>query len=360
MNGMANRYVVLDGLRGVAAAAVVLYHFGSENASGIAAHGYLAVDFFFVLSGFVIASAYEKRLASTLSVPDFVVQRVIRLYPMIVIGLMVWLAIWLAGLDRTLTSPVANVAMLLLMALLLIPYEGDQSTLLFPVNPPLWSLSSEMLINVIYGLISPSLKTKVLLPAVLIMVGLYVLIGVQRHDLHLGFANGTWLLGVLRTAALFGAGVLTWRFHRVAKLPLLTSNGLAVGLAIALFGFFMLPSLPGLNGMLHLAAAFVAFPALVLAGSQIATGPKLSLACDLSGRLSYPVYVLHLPIVAAAAHQWRASEPVLAALIALVVLTAVSALAWLALMIDEPVRDYLSKLIRKRRTSAIGASANIT
>src|ERR1700761_6004380 len=79
-------YPALDGLRGVAAIAVMLHHFRPLTAPWLFAHGYLAVDLFFLLSGFVIAHAYDARFRKGLGVPAFLVIRLIRLWPMIAFG----------------------------------------------------------------------------------------------------------------------------------------------------------------------------------------------------------------------------------------------------------------------------------
>ena len=85
----APRYATLDGLRGVAAVLVLCYHTHVfPGSAAIAPHGYLAVDFFFMLSGFVIASAYQEKLKAVFTVPDFVMQRVIRLYPVALVGIL--------------------------------------------------------------------------------------------------------------------------------------------------------------------------------------------------------------------------------------------------------------------------------
>lgn len=86
-------YELLDGLRGVAALLVVFYHIfeGLSFAAGgtlitVINHGYLAVDFFFILSGFVIGYAYDDRLGKSMSLGNFFKRRLIRLHPMIVMG----------------------------------------------------------------------------------------------------------------------------------------------------------------------------------------------------------------------------------------------------------------------------------
>ncbi|MDE6651814.1 MAG: acyltransferase, partial [Paramuribaculum sp.] len=84
------RYELLDGLRGVAALMVILYHFGEAFATSPVDqqinHGYLAVDFFFVLSGFVLGYAYDDRWKKGMTAANFMLRRVIRLQPMVLIA----------------------------------------------------------------------------------------------------------------------------------------------------------------------------------------------------------------------------------------------------------------------------------
>lgn len=86
------RYEILDGLRGVAAMIVVAYHLFETYSAGpvhqILNHGYLAVDFFFVLSGFVIGYAYDDRW-DRMSIKGFFKRRLVRLHPMVIMGTLI-------------------------------------------------------------------------------------------------------------------------------------------------------------------------------------------------------------------------------------------------------------------------------
>jgi peptidoglycan/LPS O-acetylase OafA/YrhL len=93
-----SHYVLLDGLRGVASIMVVIFHIFETYADGsprkqIINHGYLAVDFFFLLSGFVIAYAYDDRW-SRMTQWEFYKRRLIRLQPMVVMGSLIGAALF--------------------------------------------------------------------------------------------------------------------------------------------------------------------------------------------------------------------------------------------------------------------------
>ena len=83
-----NHYDILDGLRGVAAVLVVVFHLfesftGGNHLIQVINHGYLSVDFFFVLSGFVVGYAYDDRWGK-MTIGGFFKRRIIRLHPMVV------------------------------------------------------------------------------------------------------------------------------------------------------------------------------------------------------------------------------------------------------------------------------------
>ena len=93
-------YNILDGLRGVAALMVVWFHvfeaFATSHVDQRINHGYLAVDFFFVLSGFVIGYAYDDRWGR-MTYRDFFMRRLIRLHPMVVMGMLIGAAAFYFG-----------------------------------------------------------------------------------------------------------------------------------------------------------------------------------------------------------------------------------------------------------------------
>lgn len=171
-------YALLDGLRGVAALLVVWYHVfeGYQFASGSAIireinHGYLAVDFFFILSGFVIGYAYDDRWGKTLTLGKFFRRRLIRLHPMVVMGALIGLVMFiLQGAVTWEGTPASVPAMMiaLLCGLLMIPalpgcgYEVRGNGEMFPLNGPAWSLFFEYIGNILYALFIRRLSTRAL------------------------------------------------------------------------------------------------------------------------------------------------------------------------------------------------------
>ena len=172
-------YEILDGLRGVAALLVVCYHIfeGYAFAGGEAVikginHGYLAVDFFFILSGFVISYAYDGRWArqdNPLTVKGFFLRRLVRLHPMVILGAVIGTVTFLIqGSVQWDGTHIATSAVMLalLAAMFLIPavpgghYEVRGNGEMYPLNGPSWSLFFEYIGNIMYALFLRRLPTR--------------------------------------------------------------------------------------------------------------------------------------------------------------------------------------------------------
>ena len=165
--GAKPHFNILDGLRGAAALMVVWYHifegfaFASGGAIETFNHGYLGVDFFFMLSGFVISYSYDDRWSKGLTTGNFFKRRLIRLHPMVVMGAIIGTISFLIGgslrWDGTQT-PFGWVMMAMLMGMFLLParpgagYDVRGNGEMYSLNGPTWSLFFEYLGNVLYAL----------------------------------------------------------------------------------------------------------------------------------------------------------------------------------------------------------------
>src|ERR1700683_2829054 len=144
------RYYVLDGMRGIAAIAVMIYHFSLDTGSVFLINADLAVDFFFILSGFVIAHSYGGRLRNGMNPLEYIGKRLIRLYPMFVLGILIGAPV-LFLLERAgaANAPARFIVGSVLYNLLFLPdISNFQNGELFPANPPAWSLFFEMIASV--------------------------------------------------------------------------------------------------------------------------------------------------------------------------------------------------------------------
>lgn len=293
---MKKHYEALDGLRGVAALCVLAYHVTtSMNVAWVAPHGYLAVDFFFVLSGFVIAQAYEQRLQSGLGFWSFLGIRAKRLWPLIALGTLLGLFVAFAKWKLTGQPALWAIEAALLFGLLLIPtalpFEHSST---FPLNGPAWSLFYEVVANAAYAVSARFLTVLALSIVVAISAVSLGLCAASAGKVDGGGMLVEWPLGLSRVAFSFAAGVLLHRLRPRIKLPLPV-------LAVLVIAAAAFPMMRG-YWMVELAFVVVVFPLVVAAGVHAGGGRWSRLA----GRLSYPLYATHYPLVQAFSNQARA------------------------------------------------------
>lgn len=366
-------YELLDGLRGVAALLVVWYHlfeaFATSPVDQRFNHGYLAVDFFFLLSGFVIGYAYDERWGRGLRMRDFIKRRLIRLHPMVVLGALLGAAaFFVQGSVRWNGEPVSTGMVLaaLLCGLLLIPawpgagHEVRGNGEMYPLNGPGWSLFFEYLGNLLYMLLLRRLPTRWL--TLLVALTGAALAAFAIGDLsgygHLGvgwtLAGSNFPGGMLRLLFAFPAGLLLARRLRPVRIRgafWLCSLSLAVLLAMPYVGSEQNHLF---NGLYDTLSTLLLFPLLLwLGASGHATDAATARICGFLGDISYPLYMVHYPSMYLFYawvwnHGYTFSEvwPVAAALFAGNIL-----LAWFVLKIyDEPLRRLLTaRFLRPRR-----------
>jgi peptidoglycan/LPS O-acetylase OafA/YrhL len=275
-------FATLDGLRCIAALAVVCFHFTSVLKPYNPAAAFLAVDLFFCLSGFVIAHAYGDRLTKGLPFRDFVAIRLIRLYPLFLLSVLINGAIF------TLSALVGSadgwtVTAMIGTALLFLPNPWDSR--LFPINEPAWSLFFELLINFIAAAFWTKLTPRVL--GGLVMVGAMGLLvmGADAGTIDAGYRWSGFALSSFRVCFSFFAGILLYRLHTRLILPRVHPVVLFAVLSVVLLYATKL----GITG--ELLSVFIVFPVLVLLGSQ--NEPSRPASLILGGKVSYALYVLH-------------------------------------------------------------------
>lgn len=350
----ARHLPVLDGLRGIAALAVLIYHItwplGYES---IVPRGYLAVDLFFVLSGVVIAHVYDERLRAGMTLRDFGLRRLIRLYPLIVLGAVMGATVTLA--DQILAQALALGEVLgnLLLALLLLPFgSSPDNDYVFPTIGPLWSLHFELVINFVFAATIHRWGRPVI--ATLAAISL---LGLCFHALTLGSVDGggqhgEYAVGLLRVSYGFFAGVLMRRcctFDRGA-----TTDRL---LAYALVAAVLLVPSAGLGALFDVAAIALVFPAAVYYGARANDSQGAGPVFAYLGRISYPLYLTHYPIKRIFQHfQMPLADQVgLIAMSIVIEIAACIAAAHLALVIyDGPIRRWLSAMLRRRAAMTTG------
>lgn len=320
------RYDILDGLRGVAAMMVLLYHVFNDAKSFFVwpapvnefYHGFLGVDFFFILSGFVMGYAYDNRLTPNPSPVDegkkmtfwgFVKRRFIRLHPMVVMGALLGLvAFIIQGCTKWDGTEVGLEAVLwaTLLALFLIPAPSGMdvrgNTEAFPLNGPHWSLFFEYLGSLLYGMLLHRLPTKWL--RVWVACGIVSLATYALFQEDGGVAYG-WssepmnlLGGALRMLYAYPMGLLMARMFRRRKpeplhgpVFLFCSVALVVLLGFPLFGG------KDTETIFQLICIFSFFPGIIWIGARGVVQGRQQQAVSFLGRLSYPLYAVHFPLI---------------------------------------------------------------
>jgi len=296
----------LDGLRGVAAILVAALHYGDLVKPLHVGSGYLAVDIFFVMSGFVLALAYEARLRSTMSAGRFLVLRLVRLYPLYILGTLIGIVIPLAGVALGLSRgwEARDLILAIIPALLLLPVPpagmtGSTSSALatpalYPFNAPAWSLSFEVVINVVYAA-TIRLPQRTFMPAILTVSGAGVIATAFGQGLlQGGWVWTDWWVGLVRVTWSFFLGVLFYRLYSGGGLPKLRFPPI---LALAAVAVLMCISVPdGTPRALYDALCVVVlFPLLVwlCICNEPTRGVRIYAVL---GLISYPLYVIHVPI----------------------------------------------------------------
>ena len=361
-------YAILDGLRGVAAVTVVCFHLFEAYATshldqGIN-HGYLAVDFFFILSGFVVGYAYDDRW-QTMTVKSFIKRRFIRLHPMVVAGAVIGASIfYLQGCAAWNVSKVSLSSLLgaTFINACLIPaapnFEIRGVGEMFPLNGPSWSLLFEYVGTILYALLLRKLSTKAL--AVVVLLAGCGLAAFAIHgpygDICVGFSlTGDNILGgFLRLLFSFSAGLLLSRVFKPASIK----GSFWIG-SLAIIVLSAIPRIGGseslwMNGTYDTLCCVAIFPLLVYLGaSGKEMGKVTARLCKFLGDISYPLYMVHYPFIYLY-YAWVKNQNLtfvqsLPGAVALVVGSIL--LAYLCLKLyDEPVRNYLTKrLLRLQR-----------
>lgn len=375
------RYAILDGLRGVAALVVILFHgfetyipfFGTQHIN----HGYLAVDFFFVLSGFVIGYAYDDRW-DRMSTWSFFKLRLIRLHPMVVAGTLFGACLFFFG-ESDYFSLIGGTEpwkffLCIVLGLLMIPAGtgldirgwGETNSL----NGPNWSLTFEYIGNILYAFVLRRLPTVVL--GMLCVASAFLTMNLALGwDVFGFFAQpkydviGGWSItpdqlyvGFSRLLYPFLCGLLISRLlpkFITKENPSGSPLGIRGGFwwaSLLLVVLFAVPQIGGkscvADGLYQVFAIVVMFPVIVLIGAGSKTTDKRSAKwCETLGNLSYPLYITHFPLMYMQM-AWVSSHkdsPVWHHVVLnLGILLVAIGIAWAFLKLyDEPVRAWLKK-----------------
>ncbi len=360
-------FITLDGLRGVAAIMIVIRHappFLWQNPTGPTGlfwESYLAVDFFFALSGFVLAHAYGARLGQSMTVRRFFMVRMVRLYPLYLLACAIGI-VFVAGRVVAGKTGLAAAMPDVVSALLFVP-NPTSPNMLFPLNSPAWSLFDEIVANLVFAVTARHLTTRRLAAFVAVAA---VALGVSSACGWFGFGTalgatmdgGTlWHsigAGLLRVAFSFSAGVLIYRLRGMTAWRPRLPPAVLMGALVLVLGC-------GPAGRLQtgfdIATTLVLFPAMIFIGADSNPRPRAEPAFAWMGAISYPTYVLQMPIYAwciyvsySIALRRTGSYDHISrvwgiASVVLVVLVAIAANRWF----DQPVRRWLNGIPNRGR-----------
>lgn len=351
---MKKRYVTLDAMRGVAALAVVIRHFTAANGGIPAQFSYLAVDVFFVLSGFVLSLSYREQFDSGMTPLEFLKRRVIRLYPLYFTGITLGLAIEVAhGFLSGALKP-GTFAALASTSLLMLPSPTwTVWVALFPAMVPGWSLFFELYVaSGLFALVRGHLAPRLLVAVVVCSGAVLIVAAARAGSLDLGSTWPTFLGGFPRVCFSFFTGVMLQRLHR--RHPPRTR--MPSWLILVVLALVLSPTIDGRLGQLYeIACVFLIFPALIFWGAEaFERRPQIG---ALLGDLSYAVYVIHYPMVEIATHiQQKVHRfPFYGMEIAFILVVSTTAYV-LHRYYDEPVRASIARWrAHRRRLPGAGA-----
>ena len=298
---MTKRYFYsLDGIRGLAAALVVLRHTPAFFGPVSFQESYLAVDIFFVLSGVVLANAYESRLQSTLSVARFMWIRLARLYPLYILGTAITVFAVLLGITDG--TKYDHLPALVVLALLMLPNVIQiGSGVLYPLNNPAWSLFFELVANAAYATIARRLTAKMLslilaLSAIGLMISLYI---ASAHSMDMGGAPRKIPVGLVRVGYSFFAGIACYRiFTARARRPLDAGRHVPALIGVLCVIAIILMSAPSssVQPYFDFLCVTAVFPVITYLALWIEPVGIAAQICKVWGTISYALYALHAPV----------------------------------------------------------------
>lgn len=373
-------YELLDGLRGVAALLVLIYHIfegfsfaevTNGAGSGIITtlnHGHIAVDFFFILSGFVISYAYDDRW-SRMSVGDFFKRRLIRLHPMVVMGALIGAVAFIADGSRQwsgVETPIGWTMLALLFTMFMVPalpglpYEVRGNGEMFPLNGPAWSLFFEYVGNILYAFFIRRLSTKML-------AMLTFALGIAHICFFAGDISGYgsvgvgWTIdgvnfcgGLLRMLFPFTMGMLLARTFVPRRVR--GAFWICTTMLVAIFSMPYIAPVNGisLNSIYEVACIVLLFPLIVWMGACGSCADSATRRINkFLGDISYPLYIVHYPIMYIF-YRWLIEKRCYTldetwVVASMVVLSSILMAYTVLKLYDEPVRRYLTGKFSKNR-----------
>lgn len=349
------RFELLDGTRGLAALVVMIFHLTAQQR--VFERGWMAVDLFFILSGFVITYSYGDKIKRGLSFKDFFVARFLRLWPLMALGLTLGLVasavhhVWYAPdgsfSPQVVASYFTNLTFLpYLSANTQVTYAdvvvvGDY----FPVDAPAWSLFFEMFIGFAYfGFVAFTKKTESIVVAAVAMA-IYTLCLLLLGSVYMF----PFIDSFPRVVGEFFLGGLICTYRDAVKLQAkVLVAALAVLAVLVVLSFCY--AFPGSR----IVCATLLYPAFVLFAAKVEVSGAAAKACDILGSISYPLYILHMPLYRMLYDAFDLGVHSVYGRAAIGVI-AIAPFMYVAARLDTRLRAYLTQAYRRRSLTRLAA-----
>lgn len=272
----------LNGLRGIAAFAVLGYHLHILVFEASRGTAFLAVDFFFMLSGYVMARTYETRWEGPSPAVRFMTSRLRRLWPTMAVGGVI-------GAVAAFIQLLARDVLPMLLNLLLIPWFVG--ILAFPLNVPAWSILFELAANLAHVLVLRRLHTRSLF-AIAAIAGLVLVLGGRSQGLDVGSRPDNFLFGLPRVLMSYTIGIILWRSWRDEP-TIAGSPGFAFLAMPLFFGASLIT--PHVTWVANLLFITIICPMIVAGGLRFPANSRWSQILAVAGAMSFPLYAVHVP-----------------------------------------------------------------
>lgn len=287
------RLAGFEALRGIAALMVVGLHTQAVFAKwqpGWFSKGYLSVDFFLMLSGYLMARGAEPKLAAGLAPIRFMAARYRRFWPMMAIGSLIgtpYLWTRASGIGEFLPVFAAN--------LMLLPWPF--ANVVYALNIPAWYVFFELTMNCAHVFVLRRLGMRALAVLAAAMLAGAIWAGQDHGNLDVGARPATFWHAFPRVALAYVVGMLTWRWQGPRPAPALRA---AAGLAV-LPGAMLASTVFGWRDWtFDIAFVLIACPLAIQGARNLdgnAAGGRTGLLARLSGAISFPLYAVNLPIL---------------------------------------------------------------
>jgi peptidoglycan/LPS O-acetylase OafA/YrhL len=339
-----NRFYLLDGLRGLAAFAVMIYHYTQHNGLHYFGGAWGAVDLFFILSGFVIAHSYTEKISNGMSFQQFLSIRLIRLAPLYTFGLALGLTAIVITVSTTPEVSISSKEIIKagLLGLVWLPYFnnlswpfGNESIVgpVFPLNDPAWSLFFELIVNIAFFVYVQRFKKIPQIKFVCTAIFIFLFCTFVFRQTNPGWGVTNFIFGFPRVIAEFFGGALIYATG-IHKKRFSTPFVLFIG-TVTFCGFLTR------NSQIALICSLILVPLTVIVLSTITVNATAKPVCSFLGDISYPLYIIHFPIYRLV-HELVDFRTISSAWQTLLILIICSILAIALMRADSVIRNKLN------------------